>query len=138
MILSAKYQSLTIIIYSQSSTNDDHMFRKQFKTSIIHQGSLQFTMVAPPTDAAQRLARLFQEHFTERRYQWLKEIPFPRANTVLVRHRPRGTCPAGRIWSHHPRLPASRSAGVGSQPHGRSELPTKVVVCKHLGGPVSG
>mmetsp|Transcript_42128 Transcript_42128/g.91438 ORF Transcript_42128/g.91438 Transcript_42128/m.91438 type:complete len:811 (+) Transcript_42128:113-2545(+) len=29
-----------------------------------------------------------QEHFTERRYQWLKEIPFPRANTVLVRNIP--------------------------------------------------
>ena len=28
-----------------------------------------------------------QEHFTERRYQWLKEIPFPRANTVLVRQK---------------------------------------------------
>lgn len=31
---------------------------------------------------------LAQEHFTERRYQWLKEIPFPRANTVLVRNIP--------------------------------------------------
>mmetsp|Transcript_46100 Transcript_46100/g.107829 ORF Transcript_46100/g.107829 Transcript_46100/m.107829 type:complete len:830 (+) Transcript_46100:108-2597(+) len=29
-----------------------------------------------------------QEHFTERRYQWLKEIPFPRAKTVLVRNIP--------------------------------------------------
>jgi len=29
-----------------------------------------------------------QEHFTERRYQWLKEIPFPRAKTVLIRNIP--------------------------------------------------
>lgn len=29
-----------------------------------------------------------QEHFTEKRYQWLKDIPFPRANTVLVRNIP--------------------------------------------------
>ena len=29
-----------------------------------------------------------QEHFTERRYQWLEQIPFPRANTVLVRNIP--------------------------------------------------
>ncbi|CAJ1339653.1 unnamed protein product [Effrenium voratum] len=40
-----------------------------------------------------------QEHFTERRYQWLKEIPFPRANTILVRRTSRPCTARTAHWS---------------------------------------